>query len=87
LFRIDRRRVIIIGSEEMRNRFDPIDITASVLTIIGALNWGLIGLFDFDLVSNIFGSKSVISRAVFMVVGLAGLYMIYTVYKLLNDRS
>lgn len=48
---------------------------ALTLVIIGAINWGLVGFFQFDLVSTIFGgSLSWISRIVFALVGLAGLY-------------
>lgn len=47
--------------------------TALVLTIIGAINWGLIGIFDFDLVATIFGSMSTISRIIYTLVGIAGL--------------
>lgn len=44
-----------------------------VFTIIGALNWGLIGIFDFDLVSYLFGEMSFLTRTVFTIVGLTGL--------------
>ena len=45
------------------------------LIIIGALNWGLIGFFQYDLVSSIFGSNyRIVSRIIFAIVGLAGLY-------------
>lgn len=46
---------------------------ALVLTIIGALNWGLIGLFDFSLVSSIFGVDTALTRIVYTLVGIAGL--------------
>lgn len=46
---------------------------ALVLTIIGAINWGLIGLFEFDLVAYLFGEMSMISRAVYILVALAGI--------------
>ena len=42
-------------------------------TIIGAVNWGLIGLFDFDLVATIFGPMSVAARVIYTLVGIAGL--------------
>ena len=53
-----------------------IDYIALVLVIIGAINWGLIGLFGFDLVATLFGSMSVISRIVYTLVGIAGLWCI-----------
>jgi uncharacterized membrane protein YuzA (DUF378 family) len=51
-------------------------IRSKLLTIIGALNWGLVGLLDFDLVAAIFGKKSIASRLVYILVGLAGVYLI-----------
>ena len=53
-----------------------IDYIALVLVIIGAINWGLIGLFGFDLVATLFGSMSVISRKVYTLVGISGLWCI-----------
>lgn len=44
-----------------------------VITIIGAINWGLIGLLDFDLVAMIFGSGTLFSRVIYTVVGICGL--------------
>lgn len=46
------------------------------IAIIGAINWGLIGFFDFNLVSGIFGDGSAFTRVIYALVGLAGLYMI-----------
>lgn len=62
-------------------RLDALDWIAIVLTVIGALNWGLIGLFNFDLVAFLFGPMSTLSRIVFTLVGVAGLYLIYTSSK------
>ena len=53
-----------------------------VLVIIGALNWGLVGIFNFDLVKSIFGDMSVISRIIYSLVGVAGLYMISLASKM-----
>ncbi|WP_440956706.1 DUF378 domain-containing protein [Methanosarcina sp. Mfa9] len=58
-----------------------IDWIALVLVIVGGLNWGLVGLFGFDLVAAIFGEMSTISRAVYSLVGLAALYMVYFATK------
>ena len=44
-----------------------------VITIIGAVNWGLIGLFDFNLVDTIFGTGSILSRIIYTLVGISGL--------------
>ena len=58
-----------------------IDTIALILIIIGAINWGLIGFFKFDLVATIFGEMSIISRIVYGLVGISGLWGI----KLLFD--
>ncbi len=52
-----------------------------VLTIIGALNWGLIGLFEFNLVDTLFGVGSIISRIVYILVGLAGIINIALLFE------
>ncbi|WP_066503106.1 DUF378 domain-containing protein [Abyssisolibacter fermentans] len=58
------------------------DTTALVLVIIGALNWGLIALFQFDLVASIFGGQSaILSRIVYGLVGIAGLYSITLLFR------
>lgn len=46
---------------------------ALVLTIIGALNWGLMGFFEFNLVSSLFGADTVITRIVYSLVGICGI--------------
>jgi len=51
-------------------------MTAVVLVIIGGLNWGLVGFFDWNLVDGLFGEGSALSRIIYAVVGLAALYMI-----------
>ncbi|PIN88509.1 DUF378 domain-containing protein [Candidatus Pacearchaeota archaeon CG10_big_fil_rev_8_21_14_0_10_35_13] len=50
---------------------------AMVLVIIGALNWGLVGLFSFNLVDSIFGAGSTLAMIVYILVGLSGLWMIF----------
>lgn len=58
------------------------DKIALVLVIIGALNWGLIGIFGFDAVGALFGGQlSVLSRIIFTVVGIAGLWCITLLFK------
>lgn len=53
-----------------------IDYIALALVIIGAINWGLIGFFGFDLVAFLFGSMTVFSRIIYGIVGICGLYAI-----------
>ena len=52
-----------------------LDYTALILTITGAINWGLVGLFKFDLVAFLFGNLSWLSRIIYILVGLSGLYL------------
>lgn len=52
------------------------DYTALTLVIIGAVNWGLIGFFKLDLVNLLFGNMTWISRIIYALVGLAGLYLL-----------
>ena len=57
------------------NKLTMLDWAALVLAVAGGLNWGLVGLFDFDSVAYFFGVMSVLARAVYVLVGLAALYM------------
>ncbi|EGD48264.1 protein of unknown function DUF378 [Ruminiclostridium papyrosolvens DSM 2782] len=59
----------------------PLDRVALVLIIIGALNWLSVGLFRYDLVGAIFGTASLITRAIFVIVGIAGLYSISLLFR------
>ncbi len=54
---------------------------AFILVIVGALNWGLVGAFNFDLVATIFGSMTTISRIVYVLVGLGALYMLISAFS------
>ena len=66
-------------------RSKPFDWTALTLVIIGAINWGLIGFFQFDLVATIFGGMdSWISRIIYALVGIAGLYTL-SLYGRISD--
>lgn len=51
-----------------------LDSAALILVIIGAVNWGLIGFFQFDLVATLFGDMTAISRIIYALVGISGLY-------------
>lgn len=59
---------------------------ALVLVIIGAINWGLIGFFKFNLVDNIFGTMSVVSRIIYSLVGISGLYCLTFFGNNFDDR-
>ena len=54
---------------------------ALILTIVGAINWGLIGIFGFDLVAAIFGNMSLISRIIYSLVGISGLWGIKLLFE------
>ena len=69
----------------MRSR--PLDWTALTLVIIGAINWGLIGFFKLDLIATLFGGmESWLSRIIYVIVGLAGLYCLSLFGRSSNDR-
>jgi uncharacterized membrane protein YuzA (DUF378 family) len=51
-----------------------LDVVAAVLLVVGGLNWGVVGVTGSDLVGTIFGSLSPVSRAIYLLVGLAALY-------------
>mgnify|MGYP000112597331 CR=1 FL=1 len=53
-----------------------LDYTLLTLVIIGAINWGLIGFFRFDLVAFLFGTMSWFSRVIYALVGISGIYLI-----------
>jgi len=63
-------------------RFNAVDWVAMILLIIGGINWGLVGLANFDLVAALFGDGSALSRIVYVLVGLAALYSLYTTSKM-----
>ena len=63
------------------------DTIALILSIIGSLNWGLVGLFKFDLVAWLFGGQdAIISRIVYTLVGIAGLWCITLLFRRGKER-
>jgi uncharacterized protein len=56
------------------NKLNTLDWVALVLVIVGGLNWGLVGLFEFNLVDSILGEMSTLSRIVYVLVGLSAVY-------------
>ncbi len=55
-------------------------IIAFILVVVGALNWLLVGLLNFNLVAMLFGSLSFVSRTIYTLVGLAGLWIIFYIF-------
>ena len=68
--------------QEQANGGIFVDTLALILSIIGSLNWGLVGIFQFDLVAWLFGGQDmVISRILYTVIGLAGLWCISLLFR------
>jgi uncharacterized membrane protein YuzA (DUF378 family) len=63
-----------------------LDYIAMALLIIGGLNWGMVGLFDVDVVASVFGSASPVTRLTYTLVGIAALYSIYLSTKMAASR-
>ncbi len=64
-----------------------LDMIVLIISIIGAINWGLIGIFRLDLVAYLFGDMSWLSRIVYVLVGLCGLYLVTFFGRINNDSS
>jgi len=63
-----------------------IKILAYIFVIIGALNWGLVGFFNFDLVSAIFGEMKFMTRLIYDIVGISALIYMFTSYRDFGDN-
>ncbi len=63
------------------------NILAWILVVIGAINWGLVGFFNFNLVDAIFGTGSIVARIIYALVGLAGLWSIMLFSRIRGDRD
>ncbi|MGD8373693.1 MAG: DUF378 domain-containing protein [Candidatus Woesebacteria bacterium] len=68
-------------------KLNTADIIGYVLVVVGGVNWGLVGLFEFNLVDSIFGEGSVMARIVYALVGLAAVYMIFPFFKLIGKAK
>ena len=64
-----------------------LNVVALILIIVGGLNWGLVGLFKFDLVATIFGDMSVLSRIVYVLVGIAAGYAVTLIGTFLKKSA
>ena len=72
----------ILWMSKLLNGGNDMDTIALILSIIGSLNWGLVGIFQFDLVAWLFGGQDgVISRIIYTLVGLAGLWCISLLFR------
>jgi uncharacterized membrane protein YuzA (DUF378 family) len=68
-------------------KMNAIDKLAYVLVVIGGLNWGLFGAFDNNLVAKLFGVGSTLSKVVYDLIGLAALYMLYTMVVMMSSQK
>jgi len=66
----------------MENKYKTLDWVVFILVVVGAVNWGLVGLFSFDLVGAIFGEMSALAKIVYVLVGIAGVYLIFNCKKM-----
>ncbi|WP_349305027.1 DUF378 domain-containing protein [Marivita sp. GX14005] len=64
-----------------------LNATALILIIVGGLNWGLVGLFDFNLVSAIFGIDSWLTNLIYILVGIAAIYGFVLLKPVMNSAS
>ena len=58
----------------------PLNLITLILLIVGGLNWGLVGLFNFDLVATLFGAGSILARIVYVLVGLSALWQLIPLF-------
>lgn len=63
-----------------------LDVLSLILIIIGGINWGLVGAFDYNLVDGIFGEGSAVARIIYVLVGLAALYALVPLGRMLSDN-
>lgn len=68
-------------------KFNGLDWVAYVLVLVGALNWGLVGAFEFNLVETLFGDMTTLSRIVYVLVGVSAVYLVLTIGKLAKVRG
>jgi uncharacterized membrane protein YuzA (DUF378 family) len=68
-------------------KMNAIDYVAWILIVVGGLNWGLVGAFEYNLVDEIFGVNSTLSRVVYALVGLAAVYSAVSVTAKLGKHS
>ena len=68
-------------------KMNVLDKIAMLLLIVGGFNWGLVGWLNYNLVDGIFGAGSMLSRAIYAIVGVASLYCIYSMMRMLSSKQ
>jgi len=74
------------AAREGHSAMSAIDYIAMALLIIGGLNWAMVGLFDVDVVASLFGAGSPATRLVYVIVGIAALWSIWTAARMGRNR-
>jgi hypothetical protein len=62
-------------------KMNAVDLVAFVLVVVGGLNWGLVGWFQYNLVDSLFGVDSMLARVIYGLVGLAAVYLVFSFWK------
>ncbi len=65
---------------------NTLDKVSTALLVVGGLNWGLVGVFEYNLVSELFGVDSGLTRVVYSVVGLAAVYCLYRMVAMMSSK-
>ena len=73
--------------EESETNMKAVNLITLLLIIVGGLNWGLVGAFDFDLVAALFGAGSALSRAVYVAVGLSAVWQLVPLFAMSGRES
>lgn len=81
------RRTAPTRNAEQASWMSTMDWIAMALMIVGGLNWGLVGLFNFDLVAFLFGEQSFVSRVIYIAVGIAAIYSLYLGSKMARAQA
>ncbi len=68
-------------------KLNALDWISLVLLIIGGLNWGILGVFEFNVVAAIFGSLTIATRVIYILVGLSALYLIAVIPSLGREKK
>lgn len=68
-------------------KMNALDKLSYVLVVIGGINWGLVGFFNYNLVDSIFGAGSTLSRVIYALVGLAALEMLYKMVVMMSSDN
>jgi uncharacterized protein len=71
----------------MEKEMKPLNLITLILVIVGGVNWGLVGLFNFDLVATLFGDGSMLARIVYVLVGLSALWQLVPLFAAFGSEQ